>query len=147
MGAFEMDSVDHQLLALLRVDARISAALLAKRLGVSRGTVNNRIARMKRTGVLIGFTVKLRPDSQPNEIKAWVSIAVEGDNTPDVVKALLGEPGVSALHDTNGRWDVLAEVYASSTEELSRVLKRIRKIKGIVNTETSIHLATFTRAE
>jgi DNA-binding Lrp family transcriptional regulator len=148
MGALEMDSVDHELLALLRIDARTSVALLAKRLGVARGTVNNRIARMKRSGVLVGFTVRLRPDSRPNEIKAWVSIAVEGENTPHVVvKTLLGEPAVTSLHDTNGRWDLLAEVHATSTEELSKVLERIRKIRGIVNTETSIHLLTFTRPE
>jgi DNA-binding Lrp family transcriptional regulator len=147
MGAIEMDSIDHQLLALLRIDARISVALLAKKLGISRGTVNNRIARMKRAGVLVGFTVKLRPDSQPDEIKAWVGVAVEGDKTPDVVKALLGEPALTSLYDTNGRWDLLAEVHATSTDELSKVLERIRKIKGIGNTETSIHLVTFTRPE
>jgi DNA-binding Lrp family transcriptional regulator len=146
MNTIELDSLDHRLLALLRIDARTSTATLAKKLGVSRGTVANRIDRMERAGVIVGYTVKLRPDSAPNELRAWVSIGVEGDNSPRVVKALLGEPAVSALHDTNGRWDLLAEVHAASTEDLSRVLERIRKIKGIDNTETSIHLVTFTRS-
>jgi DNA-binding Lrp family transcriptional regulator len=99
MSALEIDSVDRQLLALLRTDARTSAALLAKKLSVSRGTVKHRIVRMKRIGVLVGFTIKLRPDSQPDEIKAWVSVAVEGDKTRDVVQALLGEPALTS----NGR--------------------------------------------
>jgi DNA-binding Lrp family transcriptional regulator len=92
MSSLDMDSVDHRLVALLRVDARTSTATLAKKLGVSRGTVANRIDRLERAGVIVGYTVKLRPDSEPNELRAWVSVAVEGDKTRDVVKALLGEP-------------------------------------------------------
>jgi DNA-binding Lrp family transcriptional regulator len=72
-----------------------------------------------------------------------MSVAVEGDKTRDVVRVLLGEPAVVSLHDTNGRWDLLAEVRAASIAELSEVLERVRKIKGIETTETSIHLQTF----
>lgn len=138
-----LDELDHQLLALLRVDARTASATLARKLGVSRGTVTNRIARLEASGVILGYGVQLGRDSQPSQIRAWMSIAVEGDKTRDVVKRLLGEPSISSLHDTNGRWDLLAEVHAASIGELSEVLERIRKIKGIGNTETSIHLQTF----
>jgi DNA-binding Lrp family transcriptional regulator len=138
-----LDALDHQLLALLRVDARTATATLARKLGVSRGTVANRIARLEDTGVIVGYMVQVRPDSKPSEIRAWMSIAVEGDKTREVIKRLLGEPSVSSLHDTNGRWDLLAEVHAASITELSEVLERIRKIKGIGNSETSIHLQTF----
>ena len=51
--------------------------------------------------------------------------------------------GVAALHDTNGRWDLLAELRATSMAELSQILERVRLIKGIASTETSIHLETF----
>ena len=51
--------------------------------------------------------------------------------------------GVATLHDTNGRWDLLAELRAQSLQELAKVLERIRLLKGISNTETSIHLETF----
>jgi DNA-binding Lrp family transcriptional regulator len=142
-----MDSLDQQLLALLRIDARTSTAKLAKKVGVSRGTVVNRLSRLEKAKVIVGYTVRLRPDAQPEEIKAWISIAVEGDRTREVVRILLGEPAISSLHDTNGRWDLLAEVHASSIAELSAVLERLRKIKGIETTETSIHLQTFIVAE
>lgn len=142
-----MDSLDQQLLALLRIDARTTTATLAKQLGVSRGTIANRIARLEEAGVIVGFTVRVRPDSRPDEIKAWMSIAVEGDRTREVVRSLLGEPAVTSLHDTNGRWDLLAEVHAASIIELSGVLERVRKIKGIETTETSIHLQTFRLTE
>ena len=142
-----MDALDQTLLGLLRVDARTSIADLAKALSVSRATIGNRIRRLEQTGVIVGYTVRLRPDAQPDEIKAWISIAVEGDKTPQVVRALLGEPAVTALHDTNGRWDLLAELRAASITKLSEILERVRTIKGIETTETSIHLQTFCRSQ
>ncbi|RYD14412.1 MAG: Lrp/AsnC family transcriptional regulator [Lysobacteraceae bacterium] len=137
-----MDDLDQRLIAKLRHDARAPVAELAQALGVSRGTVSNRMARLERDGVITGYTLRLRPDSTPDEIRAWTSIRVEGrQNT--VVSALLGEPGVAALHDTNGRWDLLAELRVSSLAELSAVLERIRKMPGVSATETSTHLRTF----
>ena len=137
-----MDDLDHRLIAQLRHDARAPIAELAKRLQVSRGTVSNRLARLERDGVITGYTVRLRPDSAPDDICAWASIAVEG-NQHAVIRALLGEPGVAELHDTNGRWDLLAVLQAASLTELSSVLERIRGIPGITATETSVHLKTL----
>lgn len=139
-----MDTLDQALIGLLRENARISVADLAKRLRVSRATISNRIRRLEESGVIVGYTVRLRPDAAPAQIKAWMSIAVEGDRTRDVVRTLLGEPAVASLHDTNGRWDLLAELRAASIAELSDVLERVRAIKGIETTETSIHLQTFS---
>ena len=138
-----MDETDHQLIALLRQNARLSVAALAARLGVSRGTVTNRMRRLEDDSVIVGYTVRLRPDVPQSEIKAWMSIAVEGNQTRSVIASLLGEPGVATLHDTNGRWDLLAELRAGNLQDLAKVLERIRLLKGISNTETSIHLETY----
>ncbi|MBT9494076.1 MAG: Lrp/AsnC family transcriptional regulator [Paucibacter sp.] len=138
-----MDTLDQQLIALLRLDARASVATLALKLKVSRGTVANRITKLEDSGVINGYTVKLRPDATPNQICAWMSIAVEGNKTREVISILLGEPGVSGLFDTNGRWDLLAELSAASLGELANVLERVRLIKGIETTETSIHLQSY----
>ena len=138
-----MDETDHKLMSLLRQDARLTVAALAAKLKVSRGTVTNRIRRLEDEGVIVGYTVRLRPDVQHNAIKAWMSIAVDGNQTRAVIASLLGEPGVATLHDTNGRWDLLAELRAETLQDLAKVLERIRLLKGISNTETSIHLETF----
>jgi len=138
-----MDATDRDLISLLRKNARTSVAVLAKKLGVSRGTVSNRITKLEDAGVIVGYTVRLRPDAQPNEIKAWMGVAVEGNETRAVIASLLGEPGVATLHDTNGRWDLLAELRAANLAELSQVLERIRLVRGISSTETSIHLDTY----
>ena len=138
-----MDDTDRRLIALLRQDARLSVATLATKLGVSRGTVTNRLRKLEDEQVIVGYTVRLKPDAEPNHIRAWMGVLVEGNQTRAVTASLLGEPGVEALHDTNGRWDLLAELRAESMGELSKVLERIRLIKGIANTETNILLATF----
>ncbi|MBV2180377.1 Lrp/AsnC family transcriptional regulator [Castellaniella sp. MT123] len=138
-----MDSTDQALIRLLRADARTSVATLAKRLGVARGTVTQRMRRMEDAGLIVGYTVRLRPDVQPQAIRAWMGITVEGNEARTVIASLLGEPGVAALHDTNGRWDLLAELRAADLQELSQVLERIRLIRGISQSETSIHLQTY----
>lgn len=138
-----MDDTDQKLIALLRQNARETVATLAARLKVSRGTVTNRITRLEDQGLIVGYTLRLRPDVQPNDIRAWMSIAVEGNTTRAVIASLLGEPGVATLHDTNGRWDLLAELRAANLAELSAVLERIRLVRGIRNTETSLHLQTY----
>lgn len=138
-----MDDTDRALIALLRKNARTPVATLAAKLGVSRGTVTNRLRKLEDEHVIVGYTVKLRPDAEPNQIRAWMGIVVEGNQSRAVIAALLGEPGVAALHDTNGRFDLLAELRAASNAELSAVLERVRLIKGIASSETNILLATY----
>lgn len=138
-----IDDLDHRLIGLLRQDARASVAVLSKRLSVSRGTVVNRMRKLEEAGVIVGYTVRLKPDVQRDDIRAWMGVRVEGNQTRSVIAHLMGEPGVAGLHDTNGRWDLLAEIRASSMTELSQVLERVRLLKGIQGTETSIHLQTY----
>ena len=139
----QMDDIDQALIAQLRQNARATVAELAHRLKVSRGTVTNRIRKLEDQQLIVGYTVRLRPEAEPERIRAWMAVLVDGNQTRAVIASLLGEPGVAALHDTNGRWDLLAELSAGSMSELSQVLERIRLIKGIQSTETSIHLATY----
>jgi DNA-binding Lrp family transcriptional regulator len=137
-----VDSTDRQLLSLLRDDARVSVATMAKTLGVARGTVQNRLARLEADGTIVGYTVKLRPQSEEHSIRALMTVAVEGNRTDEVLRALRGDPAVRALHTTNGRWDIVAELRTESLEAVDKVLGRIRLIDGISNTETSLLLST-----
>jgi DNA-binding Lrp family transcriptional regulator len=138
-----MDDTDRQLIALLRGNARLSAAELAAQLKLARGTVVNRLRKLEASQTIVGYTVRLKPQAEPERIRAWMGVRVEGNRTRAVIAALLGEPAVETLHDTNGRWDLMAELRAASMAELSQVLERVRQIEGIANTETSILLATY----
>lgn len=138
-----MDDLDRKLLSLLRANARESVAALAAQLKVSRGTVQNRIARMMgKGGAIQGFTVKVRPEVEANRVRAIMCIAVEGERSAAVVKALRGLPEVDRVHTTNGRWDLVAELDTANLGDFSRTLDRVRTIEGIAATETSILLAS-----
>ena len=138
-----MDDTDRRLLALLRADGRASVASLAKALKVARGTVQNRMARLEREGTITGYTVRLRPEVEERRIAALTTIAVEGNRVESVLRVLRGDPAVQALHTTNGRWDIVAELRADSLEAFDGVLGRIRQVDGIASTETSLLLSTY----
>jgi DNA-binding Lrp family transcriptional regulator len=137
-----LDDLDRRLIALLRADSRTAAATLAAQLKVSRGTVQNRIAKLLASGAIQGFTVRTRPELEANQVSAIMTIAIEGEWSGAVVKALRGFPEVSAIHTTNGRWDLVAELDVETLAEFSRTLDAIRQIEGIASSETSILLAT-----
>ena len=137
-----MDDLDRQLIGLLRTNARASVASLAKKLRVARGTVQNRIAKLEKEGTILGYTVRLKPQTEEHRIAALMTVAVEGNRTDEVVRALRGDPAVTQLHSTNGRWDLVAEIRADSLEAFDQVLARARMVDGISKTETSLLLST-----
>ena len=137
-----MDDVDRQLLSLMRGNARASVAQLARALRVSRGTVQNRLRKLETDGTIVGYTVRLRPQAEAHHIRALMTVAVEGNRSDSVLRALAGDPAVEALHTTNGRWDIVVELRADSLEAFDAVLGRIRLLEGIANSETSLLLSS-----
>jgi DNA-binding Lrp family transcriptional regulator len=139
----DIDATDRTLIALLRADARTPVSTLAQKLKVSRGTVQNRIDRLTARGVIQGFTVKTIPEAEGERVRAIMTIAIEGERSGAVLRALRGFPEVAAVHTTNGRWDLVAELDTESLAQFSRTLDAIRMIDGIAATETSLLLATY----
>jgi DNA-binding Lrp family transcriptional regulator len=141
----ELDDLDRRLIAELRTNGREPVASLAKTLGVTRATVNNRLARLVASGTVMGFTVRIREESETDVIRAITLIEVEGRSTDDVIRKLRGFPQVQALHSTNGGWDLVADLRTSTLTEFDRLLGRIRSTDGVVNSETSILLSSVLR--
>ena len=138
-----MDDTDRRLISLLRDNARASVAGLAKQLQLSRGTVQNRMARLEKDGVIVGYTTRLRAQVEDQRIRAWMLVAVEANRVEAVLKSLRGDPGVSELHTTNGRWDIVAELRSDTLEAFDQMLRRIGLIEGITSTETTLLLSTY----
>jgi DNA-binding Lrp family transcriptional regulator len=137
-----MDDTDRRLIALLRDDGRASVASLAKKLGVARGTVQNRLARLEADGTIVGYTVRLRPHAEQQRIRGLMTVEVEGRRQEAVMKRLRGEPAVTGLHTTNGRWDLVVEIRADSLQDFDRLLVRIGALEGITRSETNLLLTT-----
>lgn len=137
-----MDDTDERLLAALRHDARAALSDLALGLNLSRTTVRARIERLRARGEIVGFSVVTRADVARDPVRGMMMIAIEGRGTERVMRQLgtLGE--VRAVHSTNGRWDVIVEIGTASLEDFDAVLHRIRKLDGVVSSETSLLLKT-----
>ena len=138
---FILDSLDHELVSLLRSDGRASLAKLAEVLKVSRGTVQNRLDRLMASGTLLGFTVRVREDYDNDQVRAVMMIEIAGKSTAEIVRKLRGLPQVSSIHSTNGNWDLIADIRAGSLSEFDSVLRKVRMIDGILNSETNLLLA------
>lgn len=137
-----MDALDHRLISILRHDARRGISDLAAELKVSRATVRARVEKLEADGTILGYTVVLRADAVAQPVRGLTMIEVEGRMQDKVVDALVGFPEIGAVHTTNGKWDLVAELSTRDLAELDAVLRRIRLVPGITASETTLLLAT-----
>jgi DNA-binding Lrp family transcriptional regulator len=136
------DDLDRRIIAVLRKDGRAPLSKLASILSVSRATVQSRLDRLIESGAVLGFTVRVRQDQEGDVVRAIMSIEVAGKSTTAVIKSLRGLPELHSLHTTNGAWDLVAEIRAASLRDFDRVLRQVRSIDGIINSETSLLLSS-----
>ena len=137
-----MDITDQKLIAALRQDGRASISALAATLNLTRTTVRSRMQSLQQSGEIIGFTAVLRGDAAHAPVRSQMMIEIEGRGTERVIRQLSAMPSVDALHTTNGKWDLIAELSADSLEELDGILRQIRLLEGIATSETNLLLAT-----
>lgn len=136
------DELDRRLISALREDGRAPISKLAAILGISRATVQSRLDRLIESGAVLGFTVRFRQDHDDKAIRAIMMVEVTGRSTTAVIRQLRGLPELHSLHTTNGGWDLVAEVRADSLSDFDRVLREVRTIDGVLNSETSILLSS-----
>ncbi|MFK7940179.1 MAG: Lrp/AsnC family transcriptional regulator [Roseovarius sp.] len=141
-----MDETDRRLISALRHDARASLSDLALTLGVSRTTVRGRIERLRRAGDIVGFSVVLKGDTMRDPVRGLMMLGIEGRGTERIKRQLQGLPEVRAVHATNGRWDLIAEIGTDTLEHLDAILSSIRKLDGVSQSETSLLLKTTKSA-
>ncbi len=132
---------DRQLLALLRANARESAASLARKLGLSRTTVQSRIERLERDGTIAGYTLR-EPDGRGSALSALVLLNVSARHAERVVRELKSFPSVTALRAVSGAFDYVATVDAETAAGLDAELDRIGVVEGIERTQTLVVLST-----
>lgn len=135
------DQMDRDLIALLQANARESTAELARKLGVARTTVIARLERLERTGVIVGYTVRLGLDEAERGVQAWVGITTEPKSARDVTRRLAALPELRQLCSVSGEFDYLALLRTDSTARLDVLLDEIGEIDGVKKTTTSVVLA------
>ena len=136
-----MTPKDQQLIDLLRVNARESVASLARKLGVARSTVKERLRRLELSGVIAGYTVQLGQTATRSAITAHVLLAVNPKRADGFIRDLKALPPVRGLYAIAGAYDYLAVLETPSTHEMDAILDRIGRIEGVLKTESSIALS------
>ena len=137
-----LTEADHSLLSLLRENARASTADLARKLGVSRTTVQSRIERLEKRGMIRGYSVQLSPEYERNLVRAHVLVTALPKLATKVEAALRKIAWVRTLHSVSGQFDMIVIVEAPSIQELDKLLDEIGALEGVERTMSSIILST-----
>lgn len=137
-----MDDTDQALIAALRRDSRAPLSGLAAELGLSRTTVRSRIERLTKRGEILGFTVRLKSDIAQAPVRGLMMLGIEGRGAEKIMHRLHGISAVQAVHSTNGKWDLIAEIGTDTLEALDKVLFDIRRVDGVMRSETNLLLST-----
>lgn len=137
-----MDDTDRQLIDLLTLNARTSTAALGRALGLSRSTVQDRLARLERTGAIAGYTVRLGDSAPRRGVSALVMMTVNAKLADRVVHALRKMPELTRLHSISGQYDLCATVGADSHDAMDAALDAIGRLPGVEKTMSSIVLST-----
>lgn len=139
----DLSTTDRRLIAALKENARASVTELAHIVGVSRTTVKNRIDALLADGRIRKFTIETDADYR-DQIRAITTIELQGSMSRMVIRALRKIPEVTSVHSTNGAWDLVVEIRAETLPQFDRVLREIREVKGVLNSETSLLLNSVT---
>lgn len=137
-----LDPLDRHLIELLKVNARLPMVKLAKALGCARSTAQLRLKALEDAGVISGYTVGVTVARSVSGIRAMVLISIESKNETEVVRALSRRHEITKLYTVSGRYDLCAMLATESTQELDAVIDKIRVIKGVVDTFSTILLST-----
>lgn len=137
-----LDDLDHRLIEMLKVNARLPLVKLAQALGCARSTAQLRLKALEDAGIITGYTVSLAANDRSRVIQAMVLIAIESKSEPQVVKALSQRHEIDKLYSVSGKYDLCAMVSTDSTRELDIVLDRMREVKGVQETFSTLLLAT-----
>ncbi len=137
-----MDDLDRRIVSQLGQDARISVAVLARRLKVARSTIQARLERLETTGMIEGYTVRLGDAARQGRIRATVMLSIEPRSQPAILTRLKAMPEIERIHTTSGRVDLLLQLVAATTSQLDAALDQIGGLSGVRSSESLIHLST-----
>ena len=133
---------DEELIALLKASSREPVASLARKLGLSRTTVQDRLRRLEEAGVIAAYTIRLSREMDQGGMRAFVTLAVEPRRQVEVGRHLARFPQIETLHTVSGKFDLIALVRTASSEAMDRLIDELGQISGITRIETSVILST-----
>ena len=132
---------DHDLLKLLQENSRRTVSDIAKKMSLSRATVQQRMERLERTGVIQGYTIKINPVIERQNVSAYVMISVVPKKNSTIVNQLFKIPQMEMLCTISGQYDMIAKITEATTEALDQTLDKIANLNGVEKTLSHIVLS------
>ena len=132
---------DQDLLKLLQENSRRTVSDIAKKMGLSRATVQHKMERLERTGVIQGYTIKINPILQRQNVSAYVMISVVPKKNNTIVRQLFSIPQMEMLCTISGQYDMIAKITESTTQTLDQILDQIANLDGVEKTLSHIVLS------
>jgi Lrp/AsnC family leucine-responsive transcriptional regulator len=141
-----LDRVDRKILSLLRQDGRMSHAAIAKAVGLSGPAVHERVRKLEQRGVIAGYCAILDPTSLGKHHVAFVMVTLSEGNEfaadDPIVAQICEEPDILEFHRVAGEDCYMIKIRTSTNADLEKVLRRIKSIRGVARTRTTIVLST-----
>ncbi len=137
----QTDDTDRRLIERLSNNARTPVADLARQLGLSRTTVQSRLERLERSGVIAGYTVRLSETEERGRIQAYILLTVAPKQAAAVIVAIRRMPGVRRLASVSGPFDFIAVASAAGVNEMDELIDRLGALDGVERTTSSIVLS------
>lgn len=136
-----MKAIDQGIIDLLKKDARMTVTKLATELGVSRITIDNHIKALEQNRIITGYTVCLGKEDFNQRVSGWVMIVASANGEEAVIIQLRNMREIVKIFTTNGRWDLAVEIETQSLVEFDQALSKLRQVKDIEETQTSLLLS------
>lgn len=137
-----LDSVDQQLIALLRENARAPTAALARSLGLSRTTVQSRLERLERAKIITGYSVRLSEAQERGAVHAYIMITVKPKHASQVEREVRKLREVRVFQAVSGAFDLMAQAVTESITDMDELIDAIGELDGVERTTSSIVLST-----
>ena len=138
----EIDVNDEKLIALLKANARMSVAEIAKRLGLARTTVQTRLDRLENKDIITGYGVRFGDAYAAKRIRATILAQIASRETTSIIGYLRSIPEVERVHTTSGRSDLIIEIAVTDLARLDQIIDDIEEQQGFEDSETLVHLST-----
>lgn len=138
-----IDAIDEQILSILQQNARTPNAEIARYIGMTASAIFERIKKLEKQGIIMGYEVRLCPDKIGLSLLAFVLISLNEISKMHMTgKEIAQIPGVQEVHYIAGKGSILAKIRTAGTLDLEQRLDQINQIKNVSFTETTIVLKT-----